>query len=242
MNTTIDVIIVEDEPLAQERIRGYVAKLVFLRLVGVFDNGVEALAFLQVTRVDLVFLDINLGDFSGIQLLEAMKISAQVVISSAYDEYALKGYELNVTDYLLKPYTFERWVQAVERVRQNWVNRVERVERVERSERKYLFVRTEHRLEKLMLDDLLYIEGRRDYRRIQAVGRQIMTLSTFHDLEQAIPPSVACRVHKSYMVALGRIDSVERDVVWIGEVAIPVSETYRKGFLTAIGSNKAPGH
>jgi two-component system LytT family response regulator len=239
MSTTIDVIIVEDEPLAQERIRGYVAKLVFLRLVGVFDNGVEALAFLQVTPVDLIFLDINLGDFSGIQLLEAMQISAQVVISSAYDEYALKGYELNVTDYLLKPYTFERWVQAVERVRQNWVNRVNRVER---SERKFLFIRTEHRLEKLMLDDLLYIEGRRDYRRIQAVGRQIMTLSTFHDLEQAIPQSIACRVHKSYMVAVARIDSVERDVVWIGEAAIPVSETYRKGFLMVIGSNKAPGH
>jgi two-component system, LytTR family, response regulator len=236
MNTTIDVIIVEDEPLAQERIRGYVAKLGLLRLVGMFDNGVEALAFLQVTPVDLIFLDINLGDFSGIQLLEAMRISAQVVISSAYDEYALKGYELNVTDYLLKPYTFERLVQAVERVRQNRVNWVER------SERKFVFIRTEHRLEKLMLDDLLYIEGRRDYRRIQAVGRQIMTLSTFHDLEQVIPQGIACRVHKSYMVALARIDSVERDVVWIGEAAIPVSETYRKGFLVAIGSNKAPGH
>jgi two-component system, LytTR family, response regulator len=234
MQRPIDTIVVEDEPLAQERIRGYMAKLPFLRLLGVFDNGVDALAFLQTARVDLIFLDINLGDFSGIQLLESMKISSQVVISSAYDEYALKGFELNVVDYLLKPYTFERWVQAVDRVRGN----------LEKggAERKWMFIRTEHRLEKLLLDELLYIEGRRDYRRVQAAGRSIMTLSTFVDLEQAIPAGVACRVHKSYMVALSKIDTVEKDVVRIGEVAIPVSDTYRKAFLQAIGFSNANGH
>jgi two-component system LytT family response regulator len=236
MQKPIDTIIIEDEPLAQERIRGYAEKLSFLRLRGVFDNGTDALAFLQTNPADLIFLDINLGDFSGIRLLESMKISGQVVISSAYDEYALKGFELNVTDYLLKPYTFDRWVQAVDRVRQNLLARVAA------PERKFMFIRTEHRLEKVLLDELLYIEGRRDYRRIQAVGRQIMTLSTFQELEQVIPAGVVCRVHKSYMVALDKIDTVERDRIRIGQAVIPVSETYRKAFLQAIGLNNAAGH
>jgi two-component system LytT family response regulator len=124
MQKPIDTIIIEDEPLPQERIRGYAEKLSFLRLRGVFDNGTDALAFLQTNPADLIFLDINLGDFSGIRLLESMKMSSQVVISSAYDEYALKGFELNVTDYLLKPYSFDRWVQAVDRVRQNLLTRM----------------------------------------------------------------------------------------------------------------------
>lgn len=236
MQKPIDTIIIEDEPLAQERIRGYAEKLSFLRLRGVFDNGTDALAFLQTNSADLIFLDINLGDFSGIRLLESTKISSQVVISSAYDEYALKGFELNVTDYLLKPYTFDRWVQAVDRVRQNLLARVAA------PERKFMSIRTGHRLEKVLLDELLYIEGRRDYRRIQAVGRQIMTLSTFQELEQVIPAGVVCRVHKSYMVALDKIDTVERDRIRIGQAVIPVSETYRKAFLQAIGLNNAAGH
>src|SRR5579862_6781398 len=109
----IDCIITEDEPLAQERIKGYIQKISFLRLLGVFDDGIEALSFLQTHAVDLIFLDINMGDFSGIQLLESIRLDGQVVISTAYPEYALRGYDLNVTDYLLKPYTFERWLQAI---------------------------------------------------------------------------------------------------------------------------------
>jgi two-component system LytT family response regulator len=226
----IDCIIVEDEPLAQERIRAYLAKLPFIHLLGSFDNGIDALAFLQTAKADLIFLDINMGDFSGIRLLESMKITSQVIISTAYHEYALKGFELNVTDYLLKPYTFDRFVQAVDKARQNLVKAVGAP-----PDRKYIFIRTEYRLDKLLLDDLLYIEGMRDYRRVHAAGRQIMTLQTFGELEQAIPAGIACRVHKSFMVALGKIDSVEKDVIRIGQTLIPLSDTYRKAFLQQIG-------
>jgi len=221
----IDCIIIEDEPLAQERIKGYIARLPFLRLLGVFDSGIDALGFLQTGEPDLIFLDINLGDFSGIQLLESMKLRSQIIISTAYHEYALKGFDLQVTDYLLKPYTFERLVQAVDRVR------TLRSPPAAGLEKRFLFVKTEYRLEKLMLDDLLYIEGMRDYRRIFAREKQIMTLQTFGELEQSIPPAVACRVHKSYMVALDKIDAVERDTIRIGEVEIPLSDTYKKTFL-----------
>ncbi|HXB07510.1 MAG TPA: response regulator transcription factor [Puia sp.] len=221
----IDCIIIEDEPLAQDRIRGYLERLPFLRLLGVFDNGVDAMDFLQNGEPDLIFLDLNIGDLSGIQLLESMKLRSQVIISTAYHEYALKGFELQVADYLLKPYTFERFVQSIDRVR------TLRARQTAVPEKRFLFVKTEYRLEKLLLDDLLYIEGMRDYRRIFARDKQIMTLQTFGELEQAIPPSVACRVHKSYIVALDKIDAVERDLIRVGDMEIPLSDTYKKQFL-----------
>lgn len=221
----IDCIIIEDEPLAQERIKGYIQKISFLRLLGVFDDGVEALSFLQTHAVDVIFLDINLGDFSGIQLLESIRLDAQVVISTAYHEFALRGFELNVTDYLLKPYTFERWVQSIDKVKNNRM----RARAVPAPN--FLFIKTEFRLEKLRLNELLYIEGMRDYRRIFTVSKQILTLETFGELEQRISPTIACRVHKSYMVALDKIDSVERDLIRVGKIEIPVSETYRSQFM-----------
>src|SRR5260221_13596401 len=185
----IDCIIVEDEPLAQERIRAYLEKLPFMNLVGVFDGAIEAMAFLQAgNNVDVIFRYMNRGDFSGIQLLESVKISSQVIVSTAYHEYALKGYELNVTDYLLKPYTFERFLQAVDKVQSN------RGKGGGAPERKFIFVKTEYRLEKLQLDDLLYVERMRDYPRIPAARKQIMTLPTFCGLEQAIPPGFFFRI------------------------------------------------
>ncbi|HEY4205510.1 MAG TPA: LytTR family DNA-binding domain-containing protein [Puia sp.] len=226
----IDCIIIEDEPLAQERIKGYLERLPFMRLTGVFDDGIDAIAYLQSEEPDLIFLDINMGDFSGIQLLESMKLRSQVIISTAYHEHALKGFELQVTDYLLKPYTFQRFVQAIDRVR------ALRPETAIVAEKTFLFVKTEYRLEKLSLDALLYIEGMRDYRRIFAKDKQILTLQTFGELEQSIPPNVACRVHKSFMVALDKIDAVERDIIRIGDVEIPLSETYKKSFLQLLMS------
>ena len=148
----INCIIVETEPLAQDRIRGWLAKLPSVYLLPGSTTG--SMPWLSCRRrPDLIFLDINIGDFSGIQLLESMKVSSQVIISTAYHEYALKGFELNVTDYLLKPYTFERFVQAVDRVQQL------RAKGGGLPDRKFIFVRTEYRLEKVLLDDLAVYRG-----------------------------------------------------------------------------------
>ncbi len=221
----IECIIIEDEPLAQERIRGYVQKLPFMDLLAVFENGLDAVTFLQQRQPELIFLDIRLGDLSGITLLESMRLESQVIVSTAYHEYALKGYELKVTDYLLKPYTFPRFLQAIDRVREL------RTRSAPVPEKRSVFIKTEYRLEKLLLDELLYIEGMRDYRRVHAVSKQIMTLQTFGELEQLIPPGIACRVHKSYMVALDKIDAIERDLLRVGGKEIPVSETYRASLM-----------
>ena len=204
-------IIVEDEPLALERTKGYVEKLPFLKLLATFDNGVDALLFLKDNTIDLLFLDINLGELSGIQMLEAAKPDCAVIITTAYHEYALKGYELNVTDYLLKPFTFERFFQAVEKAKVS-------LDKKETPEKKSVFIKTEYRLEQVLLSDIIYIEGMRDYRRIFLTGKSIMTLQTFKELEEMIPPSAVCRVHKSYMVAVDKIESIEKDRIKIGKV------------------------
>lgn len=221
-------IIVEDEPLALERTKGYVEKLPFLNLVATFDNGVDALLYLKNNKIDLLFLDINLGELSGIQMLEAAKPECAVIITTAYHEYALKGYELNVTDYLLKPFTFERFFQAVEKAQLF-------ATKIESGDIKYVFIKTEYRLEKIMLQDILYIEGMRDYRRIFLKDKNIMTLQTFKELEEMIPANVVCRVHKSYMVGIDKIESIEKERIKIGNIRIPVSETYKKTFMHLIG-------
>lgn len=224
----IHCIIVEDEPLALERTKSYVQKLPFLNLLSTFDNGIDALVFLKSNPVDLIFLDINMGEFSGIQLLESSKITSQVIITTAYNEFALKGFELNVTDYLLKPFTFERFLQAVDKAQNNLLKQDVQLQK------KFVFIKTEYRLEKVSLDEIMYIEGMRDYRRIHTTNKRIMTLQTFSELEQEFPSNMICRVHKSYMVALDKIDSIERDRIKIQDTLIPISETYKKQFFDLI--------
>jgi len=221
-------IIIEDEPLAMERTRNYVQKLPYLQLLACFDNGIDALQFLKQQNTDLIFLDINMGDLSGIQLLETKNIQSEVIITTAYQEYALKGFDLKVADYLLKPFTFERFIQAVERVQQVLTkNNIP-------ADKKFVFVKTAYRLEKIMLDEVLYIEGMRDYRRIVTASKKIMTLETFKEFEREIPASIICRVHKSYMVAIDKIDSVKKDLITINDISIPISDTYKKCFFEQI--------
>jgi two-component system, LytTR family, response regulator len=224
----INCIIIEDEPLALKRTKGYVIRLPHLNLLSSFENGIEALSFLKTNKVDLIFLDIKMDELSGIQLLESTKIECEVIITTAYDEYALKGFDLNVTDYLLKPFTFERFIRAVDKAENNLTKKDFG------QEKKFIFVKTEYRWEKLSLDEILYVEGMGDYRRIHTKDKRIMTLQTFKDFELNIPKNIICRVHKSFMVSLDKIVSVERDRIKIKDVLIPISETYKKEFLELI--------
>ena len=221
-------IIIEDEPLALEKTRDFVNKIPFLHLSATFDNALTGLNYLNNNKVDLLFLDINMDELSGIELLESSKISSQVIITTAYQEYALKGYELKITDYLLKPFTFNRFLQAVNKAQENISHRNSD------SQLDFIFVKTEYRLEKIMLNEIVYIEGMRDYRRIHTVNKKVMTLQNFSEFEKLIPSSMVCRVHKSYMVAINKIVSIERNRIKIADQLIPVSETYKEVFYQII--------
>lgn len=217
-------IIIEDEPLALKRTRDFVNKIPFLNLIETFDNAINGLFYLKSNKVDLLFLDINMDELSGIELLESSRIDSQVIITTAYQEYALKGYELNVTDYLLKPFTFDRFLKAVTKAQDNLTSRNSD------AQPDFIFVKTEYRLEKIMLNEIVYIEGMRDYRRIHTVNKKVMTLQNFSEFERLIPSSIVCRVHKSYMVALNKIVSIERNRIKIADQLIPISETYKEVF------------
>lgn len=225
-------IIIEDEPLALERTQDFVQKIPFLSLSATFDNALSGLAFLKTNKVDVLFLDINMDELTGVELLESSKIDSQVIITTAYQEYALKGYELNVTDYLLKPFNFNRFLQAVNKAQENLK------QSASDTPVEFIFVKTENRLEKINLLDIVYIEGMRDYRRIHTLNKRIMTLQTFKELEQIIPSNLACRVHKSYMVALSKIESIERSRIKISDKVIPISETYKADFFQKINRGK----
>jgi len=225
----MNCIIVEDEPLAKLRLEEYVQKVPFLHLLHSFDNGLEAIGCLQWEPVDLLLLDVQMDELSGIQLLESLPHRPEVILCTAFEQYALKGYELQVADYLLKPFSFERFLQAVLRVQEKLPAKNQPPAPA------FLFIKTEHRLQKVLLDELLFIEGMRDYRRLHCVGGKIMTLETFRELEAKLPERLFCRVHKSYLVALGKIESVERDRIRIGKELIPVSETYKQQFYRLIG-------
>ncbi|HTE01265.1 MAG TPA: LytTR family DNA-binding domain-containing protein [Mucilaginibacter sp.] len=224
-------IIIEDEPLALEKTQDFVNKVPFLQLCATFDNALTGLAYLKNNKVDLLFLDINMDELTGIELLESTKITSQVIITTAYQEYALKGYELQITDYLLKPFAFNRFLQAVNKAQGNLA------QNDSASQPNFIFVKTENRLEKIMLDEILYIEGMRDYRRIHTVNKKIMTLQNFSEFEKLIPSSMVCRVHKSFMVALSKIESVERSRIKIADQLIPVSDTYKDTFFQLINNN-----
>lgn len=224
----ISCIIIEDEPLALERTQAYVERLPNLKLLATFDNALEGLGFLQSQPVDLLFLDVNMDELSGIELLENVKLDCEVILTTAYQEYALKGYELNITDYLLKPFTFARFIQAVDRASTKLVAK-QKLPTVD-----YIFVKTENRLEKVLLQDILYIEGMRDYRRIHTLHKSIMTLQTFGELEGMLPAQLICRVHKSYMVALAHVEAVERGRIVLQDQRIPISATYKDHFYAQI--------
>ncbi|MFZ4726344.1 MAG: LytR/AlgR family response regulator transcription factor [Paludibacter sp.] len=221
-------IIIEDEPLALKRTSDFVNKIPFLNLIDTFDNALNALYFLKSNKVDLLFLDINMDELSGIELLESTKIDGQVIITTAYQKYALKGYELNVTDYLLKPFSFDRFLKAVNKAQENLDKRNTD------AQPDFIFVKTEYRLEKIMLNEIVYIEGMRDYRRIHTTNKKVMTLQNFNEFEKIIPANIVCRVHKSYMVAINKIVSIERNRIKIADELIPISETYKEVFFQII--------
>lgn len=226
----LSCIIIEDEPLALEKTKDFAEKVPFLQLSATFDNALTGLNYLNNNKVDLLFLDINMDELTGIELLESSKINSHVIITTAYQEYALKGYELQITDYLLKPFTFNRFLQAVNKAQENLAKKKTD------NPADFIFVKTENRLEKIMISEIIYIEGMRDYRRIHTTTKKVMTLQNFSEFERLLPASLVCRVHKSFMVAVSKIESIERSRIKIADQLIPVSDTYKDTFFLLINS------
>jgi DNA-binding LytR/AlgR family response regulator len=224
----INCVIVEDEPLALKRTKKYVGQVSYLNLIDSFTNAFDAIGFLKENTVDLIFLDIEMDGFTGIEFIESLSSNPQIIITTAYDKYALKGFELNVTDYLLKPFRFDRFLTSVDRV-------YDIVTKNKKEDKNFIFVKTEYRLERIALSDIFFIEGMGDYRNVQTGLKKILTLKTFSDFETELPITSFCRVHKSYIVSLDKIISIEHNRIKIKDSLIPISDSYKERFYNLIG-------
>ena len=225
-------IAVDDEPLALEKIRSCVAKLPRLNLEATFRNAADALAHLKNHEVHLLFLDIQMDKMTGIEMLEQMRERPLVILTTAYSEYALRGFELSVTDYLLKPYTFERFAQAVNKAAE-FIEWKKSALAPASGKADYIFVKSGYRLIKIMQDEILYIEGMRDFQCIMCKTEKILASHSLQELSNMLNQGFV-RCHKSYIVAVAKISSIERERIFIGNKSIPIGEMYREDFYKSI--------
>jgi len=224
----IHCIIIEDEPLATRKLTDYISQVPFLQLTACFDNGLTALEYLRNHPADLIFLDIQMKTLNGIHFLNALNNKPKIIFTTAYSTYAIDGYEHAVSDFLLKPFGFERFLKAVNKVADELVNQASD------TEKGFVFIKTEYRMEKIYLKDILYVEGMKDYLGIVTDHGKIMTLLSFSKLQEILPSKRFLRVHKSWIVALEHIEHIERNRIKIGKALIPISESYKETFFSTL--------
>ena len=224
----ISCLIVDDEPLARNLMTDYVSKVSYLSLVKACSSPLEALDILRTTQIDLIFLDVQMPQITGLAFLKSLQRKPQVILTTAYSQYALEGYELDVTDYLLKPVTFERFLKAVDKVSARLTKAPEAATPEKKDD--YIFVKDGTKLVKIRWDDILYVEGLKDYVTIHTPQQKIVSLQRLKVLEDQLPAQKFMRIHNSFIISLAAIKTIQKDKVQIGESWIPIGDTYRKGF------------
>ncbi|QJB33417.1 response regulator transcription factor [Chitinophaga oryzae] len=235
----IKCIAVDDEPLALEILEDYIRKVPFLQLAGKFENAANALRFIQEEPVDLVFLDIKMPDITGIQFLKSLKYPPMVIFTTAYGEYALDGFNLDVVDYLLKPVPFERFLKAAAKAGETFTANQQKAAPSDTATfaNDYIFIKTEYKIIKINLEDILFIEALKDYTKIYTPNLPVLTLRSLKSFETRLPADKFIRVHRSYLVSLNKINSVEKNTVMIANQSIPISDGYRDRFYDLINRN-----
>jgi DNA-binding LytR/AlgR family response regulator len=231
----IRCLIVDDEPPAIRLIEKYVAKINFLELVATTTKSLEALSILEKEKIDLVFLDIQMPDLTGIQLSKIIKGKTKVIFTTAYPQFALESYELNAVDYLLKPFEFERFYEAVLKVKNN-----ELKTKATQVADNYLFIKTDgkNNFEKVYTKDILYIEGLKNYVVIHLPNKQIITHNTLKHIEEFLPKTQFTQIHRSYIISLQHIEKTDSLSIYINGNDLPIGETYKKPFFDAINKKK----
>jgi len=228
--------IVDDEPLALSLLESYVQRTPFLSLTGKYSNALSAMKHIAGEKVDVLFLDIQMPDVNGIELARIIDNHTRIIFTTAFSEYALEGYKVNAIDYLLKPFSFSEFLAAAKKAL-NWFEMTESKANSEYvQENVGIFVKSEYRLLHVLYDDMLYIEGLKDYVKIYTESslKPILSLMSLKSLVEELPSERFIRVHRSYIIHLNKISSVDKNRIIIGKKQIPVGETYRKQFLSAI--------
>lgn len=236
----INAVIIDDEPLAREGLSSYVREVDFLNLVDTVENPVELIGVLDKQQVDLIFLDIQMPKMNGIDFLKIAKSPPMVIITTAYPSYALEGFRLNVLDYLLKPITFDRFLQAASKAQEQHKLLAKPAVLADTSAQgdDHFFVKCENKYEKIYFSDILYIQGMQNYVAIHTIRGKHITLLNLKNIEENLDKDLFMRVHKSYIIATSKIDSVESHEIRIDAAIIPLSRNYRDALLQKVVEGK----
>lgn len=231
--TELNCIVVDDEPLAIALLSDYIQKTPGLSLIASTSDPLKALKLAKDDNIDLVFLDMQMPELTGLQFMKILQKKCMVIITTAYSEYALESYDHHVVDYLLKPITFDRFLVAVEKAQERSaaIAPPVKVQAMLPLQNQFIFVKTDYRLVKISLDDIYYLEGARDYVIIHTPNEQILTLQSMKSLEDELPNDQFMRIHKSYVIALNKISFIERGRVSINQQLIPISEMHKDRLL-----------
>lgn len=226
-------LLVDDEPLALRLLASFVARVPGLVLVGTCRSALEAREILRQEPVDVIFLDIQMPDLTGIEFVRSLRPEALVIFTTAYESFAVEGFALNALDYLLKPIAFDRFLQAVQRAQDRLAPRPEQATAAPVDD--YLFIKADYHSQRVSLREIRYLEGLKDYIKIfTAAPRPLLTLNSLKAFEERLPATDFVRVHRSYIVALGHIDSIRKNRIYMGETVIPVGEAYLESFNRVI--------
>ena len=221
----IKCIIVEDEPLAVKVLSDYISQVPFLELQGSFKDAILATDFLRSNTVDLIFLDIHLPKLKGMAFLKTLTNPPAVIITTAYHQYAVEGFNLNVTDYLLKPFEFERFLVAVTKVK---ATQTEKHRSNEESEAKdHLFLNVQKKKVKILFSEILYIESQREYIKIVTTKKEYISKMSTHEMEALLPANLFKRIHRSFIVSISKIESYTAEAVEINGLSIPIGRGYK---------------
>ncbi|HEX5652401.1 MAG TPA: LytTR family DNA-binding domain-containing protein [Chitinophagaceae bacterium] len=236
----IKCIIVDDEPMARDVVRRYIQKIPTLKLTGEFGNAIDATIFLQEQSVDMIFLDIRMPQLSGTDFVRSLRNVPKIIFTTAHKEYAHEGFELDVTDYLLKPIRFDRFLRAVNKAFPQKAQEIETHGSVINEENKpatsFIYLRVDRKMIKVLLDDILYIESDKDYVKVFTEKGFIITRQTIASVEAMLSESQFIRIHRSYIVSLNKLKCFTAESVEIGNKELPIGKLYRNNFLKLQGS------
>jgi len=242
----LNCVAIDDEPLALDLIEGFIRKVSFLNLLKKCNRAIEAIELIQNNKIDLIFLDIQMPDINGIQLLKSIKYRPMVIFTTAFEQYALESYDLDVIDYLLKPIPFDRFFKAANKALEyhnlrNIPSIAANTTPISVKTEDFFFVKSEYQNVKINLTDILYIEGLKDYIKIYLTSRDkpVLTLMSLKSMEEKLPKINFIRVHRSYIISVNKIDALTKSIVHIGEKEIPVGELYVDNVLKLLNNTKS---
>ena len=225
----LNCLIIDDEPLALQLLEDFVNKTPYLKLAGRFEEPLQALSVLESQKIDLLFLDIKMPDISGIDFYRSLANKPEVIFTTAYSEYAIDGFELKAMDYLVKPISFEKFITACNRVK-------DFIEIKNQKDKEFFFINVSHKLHKIFYDDILYLEGYKDYTKVHLISSHnpLLILHNLKYFEDLLDKKQFIRIHRSYMVSLRKINTASRKSVTINNNSLPVSDNYRDSFFSLI--------